>query len=49
LRSADEVIDAAALYRALETRNPAWRTERFDHPLPRKAAAAFEVAREIFG
>jgi hypothetical protein len=48
-RPPDEVIDAGALQRALEARNPSWQTERYDHPLPRRAAAAFEVAREIFG
>ncbi len=49
LRPPDEVIDARALHRAIEARNPSWETARYDHPLPRRAAAAFEVAREIFG
>jgi hypothetical protein len=48
-RPPDEVIDAVALQRALEARDPSWETARYDHPLPRRAAAAFEVAREIFG
>jgi hypothetical protein len=48
-RPPDAVIDTRAFHRAIEARNANWRTERYDHPLPMKAAAAFDIASEIFG
>lgn len=49
LRPPNEVIDVRLLERAIEARDPNWRTARYDHPLPRRASVAFEIAQEIFG